>query len=150
MEDNRMKEIIVKNCSTAEGQKRENDGNSFTIKPIVAHGSGARCSASFIEVEPGSQAFSYHYHEANEEVFYIISGTAIVRTAKGDVAVKAGDAIAFPTGEEGSHVIRNASETEKLVYVDFGTATIPEIVHFPDTDKVLVVGPYSNSFYDKK
>ncbi|WP_320054466.1 cupin domain-containing protein [uncultured Acetobacteroides sp.] len=145
-----MKELIVKGYSTAEGQKRTDGGNSFTIKPIIPHGTANKCNASFIEVEPGNYAFGYHYHEVNEEVFYIISGTGIVRTVKGDVTVKAGEAIAFPTGEEGAHVIRNGSDTEKLVYVDFGSASLPEIVHFPDTDKVLVVGPYSNGFYDKK
>ena len=145
-----MKEIVVKSYNSAEGQKREDGGNSFTIKPIIPQGAANKCNASFIEVEPGSYAFGYHYHEVNEEVFYIISGTGIVRTAKGDITVKAGEAIAFPTGEDGAHVIRNGSGTEKLVYVDFGSASLPEIVHFPDTDKVLVVGPYSNGFYDKK
>ncbi len=145
-----MKEIIVRSYNSAEGQKVEDGGNSFTIKPIAARAAFGKCNASFIEVEPGSYAFGYHYHEVNEEVFYIISGTGMVRTANGDITVKAGDAIAFPTGEEGAHVIRNASDTEKLVYVDFGSVSESEIVHFPDTDKILAVGPYSNGFYDKK
>lgn len=31
-----MKELAVKNYRTAEGQKFSQDGNEFTVKPIVA------------------------------------------------------------------------------------------------------------------
>lgn len=31
-----MKELAVKNYRTAEGQKISQDGNEFTVKPIVA------------------------------------------------------------------------------------------------------------------
>ena len=77
-------------------------------------------------------------------------GTGIVRTANGDVRVKAGDAITFPTGPEGAHVIRNGSDTEKLVYIDFDTNNLPEIVHLPDTNQVMAYGKFSNGVYDKK
>ena len=146
-----MKELAVKNINSIEGQKMSRGaGNEFTIKEVISRADATRCRANFIEVEPGNQAFSYHYHEINEEVFYIISGTGIVRTIKGDITVKAGDAITFPAGKEGAHVIRNGSDTEKLVYLDFDAINIPEIVHFPDTNKVMVVGPYSNGIYDEK
>ena len=102
-----MKELAVKNYRTAEGQKFSQDGNEFTVKPIVAQADVDQCRVNFVEVEPGSFAYGYHYHETDEEVFYIISGTGIVRTINGDVTVKAGDAITFPTGPEGAHVIRN-------------------------------------------
>ena len=109
-----------------------------------------QCRVNFVEVEPGSFAYGYHYHETDEEVFYIISGTGIVRTINGDVTVKAGDAITFPTGPEGAHVIRNGSDTEKLVYIDFDTNNLPEIVHLPDTNQVMAYGKFSNGIYDKK
>ena len=64
--------------------------------------------------------------------------------------VKAGDAITFPVGPEGAHVIRNGSDTEKLVYIDFDTNNLPEIVHFPDTNQVMAYGKFSNGIYDKK
>lgn len=145
-----MKELAVKNYRTAEGQKISQDGNEFTVKPIVAQADVNQCRVNFVEVEPGSFAYGYHYHETDEEVFYIISGTGIVRTINGDVTVKAGDAITFPAGPEGAHVIRNGSDTEKLVYIDFDTNNLPEIVHFPDTNQVMAYGKFSNGIYDKK
>ena len=134
-----MKELAVKNYRTAEGQKISQDGNEFTVKPIVAQADVNQCRVNFVEVEPGSFAYGYHYHETDEEVFYIISGTGIVRTINGDVTVKAGDAITFP-----------GSDTEKLVYIDFDTNNLPEIVHFPDTNQVMAYGKFSNGIYDKK
>jgi uncharacterized cupin superfamily protein len=145
-----MKELAVKNFNTIEGQKRSADGNEFTIKTVIPQADVTKCRVNFIEVEPGNYAYGYHYHEMNEEVFYIISGIGIVRTSKGDITVKAGDAITFPTGKEGAHVIRNGSDKEKLVYIDFDAVNVPEIVHFPDTNKIMVVGPYSNGMYDEK
>ena len=91
-----MKELAVKNYKTAEGQKINQGGNEFTVKPIVEQADVDQCRVNFVEVEPGNFAYGYHYHETDEEVFYIISGTGIVRTANGDVTVKAGDAITFP------------------------------------------------------
>lgn len=145
-----MKELAVKNYKTAEGQKISQGGNEFTVKPIVAQADVTQCRANFVEVEPGNFAFGYHYHETDEEVFYIISGTAIVRTPQGELTLQEGDAITFPAGPEGAHVIRNGSDTEKLVYLDFDTNNLPEIVHFPDTNQVMAYGKFSNGIYDKK
>jgi uncharacterized cupin superfamily protein len=150
MEEQNMKELTVKNRNTVTGETRNRDGNQFTIKPVIGSDETDKCRVNFIEVEPGNYAFGYHYHEMSEEVFYIISGIGIVRTPDGDITVKAGDAITFPTGNKGAHVIRNGSDTEKLVYIDFDTVNIPDIVHFPDTKQIMVVGPYSNGLYDEK
>lgn len=144
-----MKNLIVKNVNTAQGQKIDRDGNVFTVKTIIPDGEVSKCQANFVELEPGNYAYGYHYHEANEEVFYIISGTGVIRTNDGDIQVKAGDVIGFPTGKKGAHVIRNESKNEKLVYIDFGTAQLPEIAHLPDFNKIMVIGKEVNSVYDK-
>ena len=123
-----MQQIIVKNYQTAAGTIQGSGDNEFT-----------KCSANFVEVAPKKTAYGYHYHEENEEVFFIIKGEAIVKTQNGDIRLKAGDAIAFPANIAGSHVISNPSETETLVYLDFGTANKPDVVRFTGTDKGLVV-----------
>lgn len=144
-----MKTIVVKNVETVQSQKIDRDGNVFAVKTIIPDGETNKCRANFVEVEPGNYAYGYHYHEANEEVFYIISGNGVVRTFDGEIRVKAGDAIGFPTGEKGVHVIKNEAENEKLVYIDFGTSISPEIVHLPDFNKIMVIGKEVNGVYDK-
>lgn len=132
-----MKEIIVKNYHTAKAEIQGQGDNLFSVKPIIEDIS--KCSANFVEVEPGKYAYGYHYHEENEEVFYIISGEALVKTEKGDIHLKQGDAICFPANINGSHVISNPSKTEKLIYLDVGTANKPDIVHFTGTNAGMVI-----------
>ena len=91
-----MKKIAVKNYNQVEGQKNSQNGNEFTVKSIIPHDQVGKCSANFVEIEPGNYAYGYHYHESNEEIFYIISGTGIVRTPQGEITVKAADAINHP------------------------------------------------------
>lgn len=145
-----MKKLTVVNYKNIEGTKMGDKGNAFTYKPLFPKDDIKQCAAGFVEVKPGNCAFSYHYHENNEEIFYIISGSGVIRTSKGEIKVKAGDAITFPSGKQGAHVIRNDSETETLIYIDFDTNNATEIVHFPDTNKVMVIGPCSNAIYDEK
>lgn len=132
-----MKEIIVKNYQTTAAHTQGQGDNQFFVKPIIEDID--KCSANFVELNPGKYAYGYHYHEENEEVFYIISGEALVKTEKGDLRLKQGDAVCFPADISGSHVISNPSETEKLIYLDVGTANRPDIVHFTGTDNGMVI-----------
>ncbi|MCY1719551.1 cupin domain-containing protein [Prolixibacteraceae bacterium Z1-6] len=144
-----MKNLLVKNVNTLAGEKIDRDGNQFTVKTIITDEETSKCRANFVEVEPGNYAYGYHYHEANEEVFYIISGSGIVRTIEGELPLKTGDVIGFPTGEKGAHVMMNKSENEKLVYIDFGTTVLPDVVHLPDFNKIMVISKEVNGVYDK-
>jgi uncharacterized cupin superfamily protein len=141
-----MKNLTIKNLNSIEAQKINRPGTEFFVKAIIPQEDVSKIRANFVEVEPGNFAYSYHYHEANEEIFYIISGTGTVRTPEGKTQVKAGDVIGFPTGEKGTHVMMNESKDEKLVYIDIGTTIKPEIVHMPDTKKLMVIGNEVNMF----
>lgn len=91
-----MNKIIIANYRETEPQVISREGNSFAVKPVIREADAGKCAASFVEVEPGRYAYGYHYHEVNEEVFYIIRGHAVVRTPEGEKNLKEGDAIAFP------------------------------------------------------
>lgn len=144
-----MKKLEIKNYQKEKGQFLAANGAEFTVKEIIPAADVTKLHANFVEVEPGHFAYGYHWHELNEEVFYIISGTAAVRTQKGEEILRAGDAIAFPAGPEGSHVIRNASDTEKLLYLDIGAESPLEVAHFPEINKMLVVGPRTKGMTDE-
>jgi uncharacterized cupin superfamily protein len=52
------------------------------------------------ELAPGeSFAFGYHQHEGQEEVFYVLDGTATFETEDGEVRVAQGEAVHFAPGE---------------------------------------------------
>ena len=55
---------------------------------------------NYYELEPGdSFAFAYHNHEVQEEVFYVLEGTATFDTDDGPVDVGANEAIRFEREE---------------------------------------------------
>ncbi|MFC7196566.1 cupin domain-containing protein [Halosimplex aquaticum] len=55
---------------------------------------------NYYELEPGdSFGFGYHRHPEQEEVFYVVDGTATFETEDGDVEVSAGEAVRFAPGE---------------------------------------------------
>ena len=55
---------------------------------------------NYYELAPGeSFAFGYHAHEKQEEVFYVVEGTATFETDDGPLRVGAGEAVRFEPGE---------------------------------------------------
>lgn len=145
-----MKNLTIQNYQTAQAQKINRDGNEFIVRPVVSGDDIKQCQINFVEIAPGNYAYGFHWHEMNEEAFYIISGNGTVRTDKGEKEVKTGDVITFPAGKDGAHVIRNTSATEKLIYIDFDTASPCDIVHLPDTNQIMCAGPFSFGIYDEK
>ncbi len=111
---------------------RKNFTKEFTENKLVA---------SMYEVPPGKVSWPYHYHVANEEVFFIIDGEGELRGYKETIPVKSGDFIRFPVGEKGVHQLKNTSKDKVLKYLDFGTTNHPDIVFMPDSSKLgLFVG----------
>ena len=55
---------------------------------------------NYYELAPGDTfGFGYHRHPDQEEVFYVVEGTATFETEDGDVDVSAGEAVRFAPGE---------------------------------------------------
>lgn len=96
---------------------------------------------SLYEVPPGKVSWPYHYHVANEEIFYILEGEGELRGKDNQIQkVRAGDLLRFPVGENGAHQLRNVSKTETLKYIDFGTTNHPDLVFMLDSNKVGLFG----------
>ena len=66
-----MNEIIGKNNQAADARIQGEGENQFVVRQIIDDVD--KCSANFVEVNPGKYAYGYHYHEENEEVFYIFA-----------------------------------------------------------------------------
>ncbi|MFT4147089.1 MAG: cupin domain-containing protein [Mobilitalea sp.] len=105
-----------------------------------------KLSVNFYTLQPGKSNYPYHQHTGNEEVFYIITGTATLKTPKGDIEVSEGDVIVMPPNENGAHMLTNNSDMP-LFYLDIHTVSSPEVVIYPDTGKVrIMAGGMQKSF----
>ena len=89
---------------------------------------------SLYELAPGDRLYPYHTHHANEEWLLVGRGEPTLRTPEGEQALREGDVVAFPRGEEGLHQVRNGTETPIRVLM-LSTLIAPDIVHYPDSGK---------------
>jgi uncharacterized cupin superfamily protein len=96
-------------------------------------------------VPPGKRAWPFHNHHANEEMFFILSGSGKLRYGDQEFPVRAGDFIAAPAGGRSTaHQIINDS-TAELRYLSVSTAIRPEIVEYPDSNKFSASGPIEHA-----
>jgi uncharacterized cupin superfamily protein len=91
---------------------------------------------SYDVVQPGKRSCPYHSHRGEEEMFFIVRGTATLRYGDETRRIRAGDVICCPTGgPETAHQIINDSDAE-LAYLSISTMMPAEICEYPDSDKV--------------
>ncbi len=70
----------------------------------------------------------------------MISGTPTLRTPKGTFALRAGDVIAFPTGEVGAHRLQNDSAEEAHLLLIANNEETTDSCFYPDSRKHVVGG----------
>ncbi|MBT8422177.1 MAG: cupin domain-containing protein [Gammaproteobacteria bacterium] len=90
-------------------------------------------------VAPGKRAFPKHAHLANDEALFIVSGSGALTIGDETDTVIAGDFIMLPKGEQHAHVLVNDSDND-LIYLCMSTMIMPEVVHYPDSGKLGVLG----------
>jgi uncharacterized cupin superfamily protein len=93
-------------------------------------------------VPPGKAAVPFHCHRVNEEMFFVLEGTGVVRLGAETYPIRAGDVIACPAGgPEKAHQIRNTGAVE-LRYLAVSTKLSPEIAEYPDSGKFGVLAEF--------
>ena len=84
-----------------------------TIRELLAHRNSSIRMQSLAEARlaPG-QATTPHHHQVTEEIYYILSGSALMTLAGESRPVGPGDAIAIPPGQ--IHTIKNTGPDELI------------------------------------
>jgi len=106
---------------------------------LAAEAGSRELGCSWYELAPGRQSYPHHYHFANEEAFFILSGNGTLRLGAGRFPVGAGDYIACPAGSEAAHALINTG-SEPLRYLSFSTVNGTDVFVYPDSRKVGVAG----------
>ena len=92
---------------------------------------------SLYELLPDGRSWPYHYHTANEEAVYVLSGEGTLRHEEGESSLREGDYVTLPGDESGGHQIVNHGD-EPLRYLAFSTMNEPDVTVYPEMDKVGV------------
>lgn len=130
-------EINVVNEADVEWSESSHGDRFVTKKKWLGHeAEGELLGCSLYEVPPGKRPFPFHYHTGNEEAMYVLSGEATLRTNEEELPIQAGDYITFPIGEDGAHQVINTSDAP-IMYLCFATERDPDIVVYPDSNKLL-------------
>lgn len=101
------------------------------------------------QLNPGQYSAPYHFHRYAEELFMIISGSAMLRTPTGLEVVTVGDLMFFEKGEAGAHQLHNHTG-KPCIYLDVRTFIGYDVCEYPDSDKIFLAPSYEIFKKDSK
>lgn len=120
-------------------EQSHGDRFGYQRKQLGAAAGGEKIGCSLYEAPSGKKAFPRHYHLTNEEAIYILEGRGTLRIGDGEVILSRGDYMALPAGEAWAHQVVNDSQGP-LRYLCFSTMAEPDIMVYPDSEKVGIFG----------
>ncbi|MCR6631546.1 MAG: cupin domain-containing protein [Magnetospirillum sp.] len=93
---------------------------------------------NLVELPPGAASALRHWHSAEDEFIYVLSGTLTLVTDAGEQGLPAGTCAGFPKNSGDGHCLRNDGEGV-AVYLEVGSRQAGDRVVYPDVD--LLVEP---------
>ena len=88
-------------------------------------------------LDPGGRTSDRHWHEAEDEFAYVLSGTLTLVEDDGESLLGPGDAAAFPAGNPVGHTLENRSDGP-AVFLMVGTRAADDRVHYTQLDRIEV------------
>ncbi|MBL9058403.1 MAG: cupin domain-containing protein [Mangrovicoccus sp.] len=86
---------------------------------------------------PGGRSSDRHWHEAEDEFAYVLSGTLTLVEDTGEATLGPGEAAAFPAGNPVGHTLENRTDAP-AVFLMIGTRAADDRVHYALLDRIEV------------
>jgi uncharacterized cupin superfamily protein len=125
--------------SAVAGRSRQRVGNAAGLENF---------GVNLTTLAPGSQSALRHWHSAQDEFIYVISGELILITDEGEQMLAPGDMAGFVAGQANGHHLVNRS-AEVATYLEIGDRTTPDRAEYPDEDLVAVPAVEGHRFEHK-
>lgn len=111
---------------------------AFRRKQLGEATSNDSLGCSLYELSDGKRAWPRHYHTGNEEAVFVLEGegTLYLGPEGEEHTLSAGDYVALPADERGTHEIEG--DAGGLRYLVVSTMNEPDITVYPDGEKVGV------------
>ncbi|HEX4080227.1 MAG TPA: cupin domain-containing protein [Rhizomicrobium sp.] len=88
---------------------------------------------NLLHLPPGAWSSQRHWHSAEDEFIWILSGEVALVTDEGEQTLREGDCAAFPKNQpNGHHLINRSAATAVLLEV--GTRSPDDVCEYPDID----------------
>jgi uncharacterized cupin superfamily protein len=117
------------------------DGHRMRRFSIGQHLGATLTGFSLYELPPGEKGWAYHYELNREEWLIVVDGEVVVRTPDGDRALRSGDVVCFPPGEQGAHQVRNDSDRPARFAMPSSWSDDGYVAIRPDSNTALIAGP---------
>ena len=88
---------------------------------------------SLLRLAPGVWSSQRHWHTAEDEFVWVVSGEVVLITDDGEEVLRAGDCAGFKAGVPNGHCLINRSQSD-VVYLEIGTRAAADRFHYPDID----------------
>jgi uncharacterized cupin superfamily protein len=112
-------------------------GGAFRVLTPFMEESGAALCMNVTRLAPGKVGCPFHAHYVDDEIFFVLSGTGVLRYGDHIYPIGPNDAISCPAGTGVAHQLANTG-TEDLVYLGIGANSRTEVCVYPDSGKVMV------------
>ena len=87
-----------------------------------------------VTLAPGSRTASRHWHQAEDELVLVLSGTPTLVDENGPHDLSEGNFVGFPAGVPNAHHILNNSTEPAVLLVIGSRRPGEETIHYPDDD----------------
>jgi uncharacterized cupin superfamily protein len=88
---------------------------------------------NLLQLPPGAASSQRHWHSAEDEFVYVISGEVTLINDGGEEVLHAGDCAGFPKGDTNGHQLVNKSKAA-AVCLEIGTRTHDDVCTYCDID----------------
>lgn len=92
---------------------------------------------NLLVLPPGAWSSQRHWHSAEDEFVYVISGEVVLVTDEGEAILRAGDCAGFPKGDSNGHHLINRSLSPARC-IEVGTRTKgSDVCTYSDIDMMI-------------
>jgi uncharacterized cupin superfamily protein len=88
---------------------------------------------NLLRLPPGAWSSQRHWHTAEDEFVYVLSGEVTLVTDSGDEVLRAGDCAGFKANDPDGHCLQNRSGSAAVV-LEVGTRVPGNAAHYNDID----------------
>ncbi|HEX3535690.1 MAG TPA: cupin domain-containing protein [Stellaceae bacterium] len=94
---------------------------------------------NLLRLPPGAWSSQRHWHTAEDEFVYVLSGEVTLVTDSGDEVLRAGDCAGFKANDADGHCLQNRTGNEAVV-LEVGTRVPGNAPHYNDIDMMAPAG----------
>ncbi len=102
-----------------------------------------------VELAPGSATGLYHWHEADDELVYVLEGEVVMVEGGEETLMRAGDCATFKAGVNVGHTFENRSGAPARL-LEVGPRGNDETAHYPGLDMIYRRAPDNEQWFQTK